>query len=412
MFAKQGPARTKIAAALLGLAATALSVPMSAKAAVEVGGFELFGYVRGGFFSANPSEAPKGGYTLGGDVHRYRLGNEGDNGIEFGIAKHFDAGKGLKWSAYYMPTVWNGNNGTAQAYATMQGLDFAPEVVFWAGQRRQRLQDVHIADKFFADLGDNYGAGFTNMKIGSAKLGVSLYTSGSVDNKNTNFNNARRLSFDLSEIPTNPGGTLRVSGSVVNGDFRLGSDGASLSLVHNQNDFLVKGLKNSLFVQTSTGHADLSGKFYNLSAGGIDLPGAKALRIVESINWQIGRFGGQAMAAYQTSKDDGGANHGRNTKDFSLGGRISYGVTNNLKMLAEVATTSRKIDGQATQRLSKVTVGPALALSPDFWSRPELRLYVQQANWNDAAAAANSATFGAGGRTKATVVGAQIEVWW
>jgi maltoporin len=32
--------------------------------------------------------------------------------------------------------------------------------------------------------------------------------------------------------------------------------------------------------------------------------------------------------------------------------------------------------------------------------------------WNDAAAAANAGSFGAGGRTSATLFGVQIEAWW
>ena len=66
----------------------------------------------------------------------------------------------------------------------------------------------------------------------------------------------------------------------------------------------------------------------------------------------------------------------------------------------------------ADQRLSKVTLAGALALNEDFWSRPELRLYVTKANWNQAAAVANAATFGANGKTSRTLVGVQYEVWW
>ena len=73
--------------------------------------------------------------------------------------------------------------------------------------------------------------------------------------------------------------------------------------------------------------------------------------------------------------------------------------------------TTRKGAG-ADQRLSKVTLAGALALNEDFWSRPELRLYVTKANWDQAAARANAATFGANGKTSRTLVGVQYEVWW
>jgi maltoporin len=197
-------------------------------------------------------------------------------------------------------------------------------------------------------------------------------------------------------------------------------------LNHNQSDFLVKGLTNSLFLQTSSGYAALNGQFnnfYNVYTGStVQEYGKKSNRIADSINWQSGRFGGQAIVGYQTTKPD---NSSVTTKDTSLGGRISYAYTNNFKMLVEAGTTSRKFsDNTAAQRLNKLTIAPTIALSPDFWSRPELRFYVTRANWNAAAATANSATtdaagvsqantgFGANGRTSQTLAGVQYEVWW
>jgi maltoporin len=37
---------------------------------------------------------------------------------------------------------------------------------------------------------------------------------------------------------------------------------------------------------------------------------------------------------------------------------------------------------------------------------------VTHANWNTAAALANAATFGAGGKTSRTLMGVQYEIWW
>jgi maltoporin len=398
--------------------------------AVEVGGVDLYGYTRGGFYSSS-KDMPRGGYTLGGDAQKFRLGNEGDQGIEFGIGKTFDAGNGLKFGAFYMPTVWNGDHSTVDAYGTLSGLSFAPEAVFWGGQRRLRLQDVHIVDKFFADYGDNLGAGFTGMKLGPVKLGVGLFTGDSIDNKVSDPNRARRLNVDVSGIETSPGGSLRVTTTFVRGDFAYGKDGMGVSLLHNQNDFLMPGLKNALFVQAANGHAGLNGQFFGLDragstslvvgAGGVVTPvtnpptpnpGQKSWRIIDSLNWQSGPFGGQTILAYQHSKADGGPSDGIVTKDTSIGGRISYAVSNNIKLLAEAGTTSRAIDGQPTQRLHKLTLAPALSLGGDFWSRPELRLYATRVKWNDAAAAANAGGFGANGRTSSTLFGVQLEAWW
>jgi maltoporin len=246
---------------------------------------------------------------------------------------------------------------------------------------------------------------------------VGIFNSGTFDYSSIVPNNAMRVSVDLSDIRTNAGGTLRVLATLVQGDFQTGSDGTGLSVSHDQSDFLLAGLANTFFLQTSRGHVAINGKFLGLgdaATGGVQQPGAKGFRIADAIGWQYGSFGGQAFASYQTAQVDGGVNDGIKTRDQSLGGRLSYGMGQNFKLLVEAGTTSRRIDGQAHQTLDKFTIAPTLALAPEFWSRPELRFYLTQVNWNGAAAAANAGGggFGASGRTSSIIAGAQFEAWW
>lgn len=373
--------------------------------AMEVAGFEFNGYSRGGPVF-NHKDGVKGGLSLGGDLQKFRLGNEGDNGIEINLARTFDAG-GVKWKVNYMPAKWNsGSVGTEQAYVEMSGLSFAPEAKFWAGQRRLRIQDVHIVDNFLMGYGDNQGAGVTDVAVGGAKLGLGIFTGDKFDASLPAGVKATRFNADISEINTNPGGKLRVLLTAVNGSgLAKSNSGSGISISHNQSDFLMKGMSNALFVQTSRGHARIDGQFEALD--GVKA-GKRVTRIADAITFQNGPLGGQALIAYQTNKDE---LTGVNTKDFSLGGRLSYAFSKNFKLVTEAATTTRKGAGP-DQRLSKFTIAPALALSEDFWSRPELRFYVTRANWNQAAALANAGSFGAGGKTSRTLVGVQYEVWW
>ena len=292
------------------LAAILMATASISAQAIDLGnGFELNnGYLRGGVFGA-PSGMNRGGYQLGGDNQHYRLGNEGDQNIEVLVTETVDAGHGVKWKLGFMPSVYyaaNNNSGpgygTQQAFVEMTGLDFAPEAKFWGGQRRLRIQDAHILDYFFMDYGMNYGAGMTDKDLGFAKLGVGIFNGGSDSNHNSNENNARRINVDLSEIKTNEGGVLRVLGTVVSGSFQYGPPGSMLSVSHNQSDFLVKGLTNTLFLQTATGHANLQGQFQGLgdtATGGTQQPGVKTSRIADIIAWQTGNFGGQAVISYQ-----------------------------------------------------------------------------------------------------------------
>ena len=391
----------------LSLVAAAATLCASNAFAVDVGGIEFHGYSRGGPV-LKTSDGVAGGFNLGGELQGYRLGNEGKTaGIEIDLIKNFEAG-GMKWKVHYMPSKWGtGAVGTEQAYAEMSGLSFAPEAKVWAGQRRLRIQDVHILDNFLMNYGENQGAGVTDLKLGGVKLGVGVFTGDKFDAAMPANMKATRLNADISEIQTNPGGKLRVLLTAVNGSgLAGGNSGSGISVSHNQSNFLVKDLSNALFLQTSTGHARIDGQFLNID--GVKA-GQKVIRIADSLSWQMGAFGGQTMLGYQTSKDD---LSGVTTKDTSVGGRVSYAFSQNFKLLAEASSISRKLSGQVDQRLNKLTIAPTLSVGPDFFSRPELRFYVTMANWNSAAQLANTTTFGAGGKTARTIAGVQYEIWW
>mgnify|MGYP000867263411 FL=1 len=377
----------------------------AASAQADDGTFEFHGYSRGGPV-LNTSDGVKGRFQLGGDVQGYRLGNEGDNGIEIDLIKTFKT-DGANYKVQYMPAKWNsGNVGTEQAFVEISGMGFAPEAKFWVGQRRLRIQDVHIVDYFLLNYGDNQGAGVTDIPIGGAKLGLGIFTGDKFDTASVAGVTATRFNADISDIAINPGGKLRVLMTGVNGTGLADTNtGAGISVSHNQTDFLTKGLNNALFLQTSSGHARIDGEFESIDGVGA---GKKVTRIADSLSWQMGAFGGQTLLAYQTNKDE---KTGVETKDTSIGGRISYAFSKNFKLLVDAATTTRTGNGP-DQRLDKLTIAPTLSVGPDFYARPELRFYVTASNWNDAAAAANASTFGAGGKTSRTVAGVQYEIWW
>lgn len=396
----------------------------------EATGLEFWGYGRGGAYGASSGQ-PKGGYSLGGDLQKYRLGNEGDNYLEFGIGKKFTLGDGIKLGAFYMPTIYNGKSGTAQAYISLSGI-FGNSATFWAGQRYHRIQDVHLVDHWVVEDGDNYGAGIDDIAVGGlGRLNAAVYTADSIDNKGGNPNKAKRFNLQWQDIPSNHNGKLTLTAAMVSGDFAQGRNGAALGLMHQQKDFLTPGLNNTIVLQTSSGHAAINGKFYNLGlsspqnaarfrseavsatpraslANARQQAGARQYRLLDSIHFQLGKWGGQALIGFQSVRPD----HSAATRDFSLGGRMSYGIAQYTKLLAELGTTRRSGKDQPQQTLNKATLALAFSPNTDFWTRPEVRLYVTHANWNQAAALANSSSFGAKGRTSATSFGIQAEVWW
>ena len=210
-----------------------------------------------------------------------------------------------------------------------------------------------------------------------------------------------------SSIAVNPGGKLRVTGTYTKGDFTGGTSGFGLSLQHDQANFLGLGGGNTLWVQYAQGSAGMSQNFGDLTAAS----GSKGFRVVESLTWQQGPLGGQAVALWETNKN---AATGLKTDMVSLGGRASYAVTKNFKLVGELGTSQKKPQGQATQNLTKFTFAPTLSTGPDFWNRPELRLYVTTAKWNSAANAAYGLAGLTGlsnGKTSGSSYGAQVEMW-
>lgn len=112
----------------------------------------------------------------------------------------------MKWKVDYMPAKWSGGKiGTEQAYVEMSGFSFLPEAKFWVGQRRLRIQDVHIVDNFLMNYGDNQGAGVTDISVGGMKLGLGVFTGDKFDNSLPDNVKAHRINADLSDIDTNPG---------------------------------------------------------------------------------------------------------------------------------------------------------------------------------------------------------------
>ncbi len=360
----------------------------------------------GGYFRAGPgatkSDASRACYGLSGPGLKYRLGNECDFYGEFLLSQGMKA-DGVDYKATLMTNLWepstNGDTaklGINQMYAEGKGYDVAPSTTFWIGKRFLGRADVHIVDTFFINL-SGVGAGF-DTPVGGANLGLSY---SKTDASATDSGN--RVNVDLHDLALNPGGKLRVLGTFTDGNFTGGKGGFGVSLQHNQDNVFGLGGGNTAWVQYAQGSAGLDGNFGNLAAPA----GAKSWRLVESFTWQVGAFGGQALALWQHDKNDA---PGSKLSSASIGGRGSYAFTKNFKLVTEAGYSQQKPENGSTAKLAKLTLAPTLATGPGFWNRPELRVYVTTAKWNSAAGNVTGQTAFAG-KTTGTSYGAQVEMW-
>ncbi|HEX5684619.1 MAG TPA: carbohydrate porin [Ideonella sp.] len=363
----------------------------------------------GGYFRAGPGATSEKGvsracYGLSGPGLKYRLGNECDIYGEFTLGhdakvEGIDV-RGVLMTNFYNNATDSGDEdlGIEQMYAEIKGVDISPTTVFWIGKERGRRGDVHIVDTFFTEM-KGVGAGAKEIGLGPGKLGVAYYKTDGDE-----VNAGHRLNAEFYDWGVNPDGKLSLIGTLTKAT--EGAKGGALSVRHVQDGVL--GGANSLWLQYAQGTAALNSNFGDLLAD----RRTKAWRVVESIHWQQGNFGGQAIALWsQQQAPDAVTGDSVKTTSMSLGGRVSYAVTKNFKLLGELGLSQVKPEGQDTQRLTKFTFAPTLATGPGFWNRPELRLYVTHAKWSGVNGAVVTGESAFDGKESGTSYGAQVEIW-
>ena len=406
--------------AIRSLGIQAGAVTILAAAACQAQAVDWGGYFRAGP-GASQKDAARACYGLSGPGLKYRLGNECDIYGEFFLSQGLKA-DGVDYKAYLMTNLFNpqtdtgsATTGINQMYAEGKGFDIAPNTTFWIGKRFYGRADVHIVDTFYTNL-SGVGAG-ADIPVGIGTLGVAYFHTDA-----SATDSGDRLNFDLADIEVNPRGKLRVLATLTKGRFSGGKSGAALTLQHDQDIRRAGAIQqkdvieeldeggNKFWLQYAQGSAGLNGNFGDLTAPS----DVKSFRAVESIAWQKGRLGGQAQVMWQQDKHPA---LGINKIDSStIGGRVSWAFTKNFKLLAELGYSQKKPDNSSTQKLTKFTIAPTLSTGPGFFNRPELRLYVTTAKWNDAANAAAGPNGiigvpGTGNKTSGTSYGAQVEMW-
>jgi len=378
------------------------------------------GYFRVG--SGKADEPKRACYNLAISGGHYRLGNECDFYGELGLA-HAVSADGATHRAMAMVNLQHPGKGTAwstrleQIYLETLGLGGAKNLKAWLGKRYHGRSGVHILDTWFVRM-DGAGFGADEIELADAKLGVAYFrteaASGAAPEATPSDRPGRRLNIDLRAITLGDAGTLRVTTTFTRGhdDGNTGARGTSgfgLSVQHDQAWDAIGG-SHTAWLQFAQGSAGLDANFGAMTAS----PHVAQWRLVESLTWQAGMVGGQAVALFGQHGQDVANGVAARYAELSIGGRVAYAVAPHIKLVAESGYMEKRPEGSGTQRLVKLTFAPTWSAGPGFWDRPELRLYVTVARWNDAANAATGPDGLSGlgdGRTQGTSWGVQLETW-
>jgi len=402
------------------LQALALAAALTASSAYAV---DFDGYFRAGPGTTNNGHA-RACYDLGIIGGHYRLGNECDFYGEFGLSRPATwmafrtKPRSCSMSTAPAPTSARRARASSRCISKARVSTSRPERTSGSVSVSTAVPDVHILDKFFVNM-SGVGAGGDSIALGGGtKLGVAYFSgdsSGGLGDGGTRFSTTpgNRLNVDVTDIPVNPGGKLRVTGTFTKGHYDNATDGkgttgAGISLEHKQ-ELNGLGGANTAWLQYAQGSAGLDANFGTKGANS----SYKQWLAVESLTWQVGPFRRPGGGAVRPARQGRGHNVAK-YNEMSVGGRGSFAITKNFKLVGELGYMEKKPDGSATQKLTKFTFAPTLSTGPGFFNRPELRLYVTAAKWNDAAnaAAGSGGLTGFGdGKTKGTSFGAQAEIW-
>ncbi|MBV7514593.1 carbohydrate porin [Pseudomonas sp. PDM25] len=398
----------------LAMAGVCLALPLSAQA------LEFAGYLRSGV-GTSVNSGKQQCFQLPGAQTKYRLGNECEQYAELELRQDLytlDDGSVLSvdgmaslYNQYDKDLTFNGDNGSVrlpQAYAQWSNMPSLNGGSLWAGRRYYKRNDIHISDFYYWNQSAT-GGGIEDVLIGDLKYSYAFSRKDNLYQKDY----INRHDFNVAGFNTNPGGALEFGLSYIDKpDSRDAHRGWAITTQHVQKGFL--GGKNKLAFQYGEGPGTGLGYTGNVKLDDSN----KSYRVVEFFDWQVTpRFGGQIEAVYQKDIRSDGSDQNW----ISLGVRPTYALTEQFKLVTELGHDQVDATG-GTRKLSKFTFAPTWSpKGPEFWARPEVRLYYTYASWNEAAKrAANEQAQGSalsdtgafGTARHGSNVGLQVEYWW
>lgn len=401
--------------AVLAIAAAAIAMTATPASAVE-----LHGYWRNGV-GGSSAGGPQVCFQTPGQWYKWRLGNECETYAEFELSEtvykdksgvQFDFHQMLAYVVGVAPNTFQAipanNWALRQLWFEAKNIPSLGGASLWVGDRYYRRHNVDPIDFFYWDPSGT-GFGIENVDLGFGKLAFATFETiaGSASNMVM-----WRPDIQLYGIAVNPNGTLEIGV-----ELNLLSNGSAtilqtpsrsvaspwFTVEHTQANLL--GGSNRLALQYGMGSG------WNLN-GGADFGGTsddKQFRLVEQFQFQPSpQFSGLAELTYaMISRADKTAN----ASIFGIGVRPVYHFSDYFKLQLDLGFAVNNQNGRESDYLWKATLAPTVVAGGGYWARPELRVFITYANWNDAARAAGVAGGAFTTKNDGVTMGAQLEAW-
>ena len=439
--------KATIRAAVIALATVAFATPASA--------VDMFGYFRDGW-AVNTHGGGMTCFQTPGMDFKLRLGNECDNYGEWGIQTSIYKDKaGVEVTAGVMfnydqnTGVATGTNvpfGIQQNYFKMKMPQLAG-ATFWGGKQYYERQNIDMIDFFFLNTSDT-GIGVEDVDVGFGKISFSLFGNGS---GNEIF---VRPDFRIYGMPINPGGALTIDLNLdyvdrnKDTDPKLSNDadvGFWVSVKHDQSGIL--GGNNMAVVQFATGPGSGMGN----AANNLGVPGCGTatipvpcdplnknqyqFRALDALLLQPNNMFQVLIGGYYSYKRIAVGDVKGNITAYALFARPKVWLADYFALQGDIGYTALKpggdmFEGSGIDKNTGVFKGtiaatllPAVGEGGGFYVRPEFRLFVTYASWNQNAndlgsllgranGASSDVAFNSAADAKAGgTIGVQVEGW-
>jgi maltoporin len=420
---------------VLAMAVTAIAVGAGNASAVDFHGYARSGM--GGTFAGGKQQC----YQVPNADYKFRLGNECETYAELQLDQSIYKDKEGVEFMY----------STMLAYITNQSQDFESLTsdggqialrqlwvgaklpmlkggMIWGGKRYFMRQDVHMIDFFYWDM-SGPGVGVEDVDLGFGKLAVSVFNNRNGDRQ------MWRPELRLYSVAL-PAGSLSIGATAYVDSSPDAStpnpDRAKTSLWGSvQWSLPILGGRNNLTFQYANGSATPMNPYPSWDR----TSDSKQFRIVEDLvanpTPELSLGAVVTYADYEQRYSNDAANDAatwNTAKQLGVGVRPIYHLNENLSLAVEVGFNSvTPKNGANTDAQTLIKVTPAFIINPmagpggAYFTRPEIRLFVTYAKWNDAAQAGG--IFGQSGcpgsetgvfkcDTNGISAGAQVEAWW
>lgn len=402
------------------------------------------GYMRAGF-TTNENGSASGNTTIkapnaGGF---FRLGGGESNYAAWNLNKKFTADSNA-WAKAYIGLVYEDRDARRwvfdsanktmfmdKAYVEMGGLDFAPDATFWAG-RVNFGWDIHILDRKYYEI-RSPGIGMKGMPMGDGTFDLFVVS-------NDSDSNTEYTAEDGTTVEYADGARPRTH--TLGAEYKTGPWWIAASAQTNSNDEEFQVTNN--FGETYVNKPATTGAHLMVNytqPGFFGLANGRTKYIAQYAMGTSAAFLGRAGDTSQSN--DGGQNYrlfidalatagkwdtnvvlgaqqkrdvnydGHENTWLVIGARPMYHVTENFAMQFEAGYNwSKEVSNDAEESggLATFTIAPTLKLKSAYFSRPEIRAYVNYAKYTGDYTASALDGYTTDDQDTLTF-GAQAEVW-